>query len=65
MAIIGAISIGIYHALWVFSIVLNGAAIAVVMIYTFPTFVTLGAWLLFGERIRWPQVLALAIALLG
>src|SRR6266511_2069714 len=65
MAIIGAISIGIYHALWVFSIVLNGAAIAVVMIYTFPTFVTLGAWLLFGERIRWPQVLALALALLG
>jgi drug/metabolite transporter (DMT)-like permease len=45
--------------------VLNGAAIAVVMIYTFPTFVTLGAWLLFGERIRWSQLLALAIALLG
>jgi drug/metabolite transporter, DME family len=65
MAIIGAISIGIYHALWVFSIVLNGAAIAVVMIYTFPTFVTLGAWLLFGERIRWSQLLALTIALLG
>jgi DME family drug/metabolite transporter len=65
MAIVGAISIGVYHALWVFSIVLNGAAIAVVMIYTFPAFVTLGAWLLFGERIRWPQVLALAIALLG
>ena len=65
MAIIGAISIGIYHSLWVFSIVLNGASIAVVMIYTFPTFVTLGAWLLFGERIRWPQVLALGLALLG
>lgn len=65
MAIVGAISIGFYHALWVLSIVLNGAAVAVVMIYTFPTFVTLGAWLVFGERIRWPQVLALAIALLG
>src|SRR5689334_17854408 len=65
MAIVGAISIGFYHALWVLSIVLNGAAVAVVMIYTFPTFVTLGAWLLFGERIRWPQVLALAIALFG
>src|SRR5215212_1746094 len=25
MAIVGAISIGIYHSLWVFSIVLNGA----------------------------------------
>ncbi len=65
LAIVGAISIGVYHALWVLSILLNGASVAVVMIYTFPTFVTLGAWLFFGERIRWPQVLALAIALLG
>ncbi|MFN8476739.1 MAG: hypothetical protein U0074_02790 [Kouleothrix sp.] len=31
-------SIGVYHALWVLSILLNGASIAVVMIYTFPTF---------------------------
>ena len=27
MAIVGAISIGLYHALWVLSIVLNGAAV--------------------------------------
>ena len=55
LALVGAISIGIYHALWVFSVALNGAAVAVVLIYTFPTFVTIGAWLLFRERIRWPQ----------
>jgi drug/metabolite transporter (DMT)-like permease len=65
LALVGAISIGIYHALWVFSVALNGAAVAVVLIYTFPTFVTIGAWLLFGERIRWPQVAALALSLLG
>ena len=65
LALVGAISIGIYHALWVFSVALNGAAVAIVLIYTFPTFVTLGAWLLFGERIRWPQIAALALALLG
>lgn len=65
LALVGAISIGIYHALWVFSVALNGAAVAVVLIYTFPTFVTIGAWLLFGERIRWPQIAALALALLG
>ncbi|KPV49628.1 hypothetical protein SE17_31540, partial [Kouleothrix aurantiaca] len=58
LAAVGAISIGVYHALWVLSILLNGASVAVVMIYTFPTFVTLGAWLFFGERIRWPLVLA-------
>lgn len=64
-AIVGAISIGLYHALWVTSVALNGAAVAVVLIYTFPVFVTLGAWLLFGERIGWPQLMALALALLG
>src|SRR5262245_38469460 len=61
LGLIGVISIGIYHALWVFSVALNGAAVAVVLIYTFPTFVTIGAWLLFGERIRWPQIAALAL----
>jgi drug/metabolite transporter (DMT)-like permease len=61
----GAISIGLYHALWVMSVALNGAAVAVVLIYTFPMFVTLGAWLLFDERIRWPQILALTLALAG
>src|SRR5690349_6681452 len=29
-AVIGAISIGFYHALWVLSIALNGAAVAIV-----------------------------------
>lgn len=65
LALVGAIAIGLYHGLWVFSIVLNGAAIAVVMVYTFPIFVTLGARLVFGEQIRWPQVVALSIALVG
>ncbi len=61
----GAISIGLYHALWVYSIQLNGAAVAIVLIYTFPTFVTLGSWLFFRERIGWQQVLALAVSLVG
>jgi drug/metabolite transporter (DMT)-like permease len=65
LALTGAISVGLYHALWVFSIVLNGAALAVVLIYTYPTFVTLGAWLLFGERITRRQLFALALAFVG
>src|SRR6266508_5397235 len=65
LALVGAISIGIYHALWVFSVALNGAAVAVVLIYTFPTFVTIGAWLMFREPIRRPQIAALALALIG
>jgi len=64
-ALTGVVSIGLYHALWVYSIALNGAAVAIVLIYTFPTFVTLGAWLFFRERITWPQAAALALSLAG
>lgn len=64
-ALAGAISIGVYHALWVLSIALNGAAVAIVLIYTFPGFVTLGAWLLFREPVRRSQIGALLVALLG
>lgn len=64
-ALTGAVSIGLYHALWVYSIALNGAAVAIVLIYTFPTFVTLGARLLFRERLSGPHIAALALSLAG
>lgn len=64
-AAIGALSVGVYHALWVFSIGLNGAAVATVLIYTYPIFVMLGAWLLFHETISRKQVAALVVALIG
>lgn len=64
-ALTGMISIGLYHALYVLSIALNGVAIATVLIYTYPAFVTLGARVFFRERLRWSQVAALVLALLG
>jgi drug/metabolite transporter (DMT)-like permease len=64
-ALTGMISVGLYHALWVTSIAMNGAAVATVLIYTFPAFVTLGARLFFHEPLRRPQIAALALALLG
>lgn len=65
LALTGTISVGIYHALWVWSIMLNGAALAIVLIYTYPTFVTLGAWLFFKERISRQQVVALMLSFIG
>ncbi|MEN9936459.1 MAG: hypothetical protein RLZZ387_3038 [Chloroflexota bacterium] len=64
-ALTGVISIGIYHALWLWSVALNGAAVAVVLIYLYPTFVTVGAWLLYREPVGRSHVAALALALLG
>jgi drug/metabolite transporter (DMT)-like permease len=64
-AAIGVVSVGVYHALFVTSIALNGAALGIVLIYLYPAFVTLGAWLLFKEPIGPAQVAALALALVG
>lgn len=65
LALTGVISIGIYHALWLWSVALNGAAVAVVLIYTYPAFVALGARLLFHEPITKVHLAALVLALAG
>ena len=65
LALTGIVAIGIYHALWVWSIALNGAAVAVVLIYLFPTFVSVGGWLLYRDPLRWPQIIALGLSLVG
>ena len=64
-ALTGAISVGLYHAIFVSSIALNGAALAVVLIYLYPTFVTLGAAIFFKERISAMHIVALGLALIG
>lgn len=63
--VMGAISIGVYHALFVLSVALNGAALAIVLIYLYPAFVTLGARIFFNERLRAVQVVALLLAVAG
>jgi drug/metabolite transporter, DME family len=62
---VGAVSVGLYHALFVTSIALNGAAMGIVLIYLFPAFVTLGARLLFKEPIGPTQLVALLLAIVG
>ncbi|HEY0602460.1 MAG TPA: DMT family transporter [Herpetosiphonaceae bacterium] len=65
LAIVGALFIGLYHALWVFSVSLNGSALAVVLIYLFPAFTIVGAWLLWRERPTRSAILGLALAFVG
>ncbi len=64
-ALIGATSIAVFHILWIYSVQLNGAAIAVVLLNTNPSFVTLGTRLFFRERITKHQVAALFLAFIG
>ena len=65
LGLAGIVSIGLYHALWVWSVFLNGAAIAVVLIYLYPAFVTLGGWLIYKERITPLQFASLILSLAG
>jgi drug/metabolite transporter (DMT)-like permease len=50
---------------WIYSVQLNGAAVAVVLLNINPSFVTLGSRLFFGERISRYQVIALVLAFIG
>lgn len=61
----GVLSIGLYHIIWVYSIAYNGTAVALVLIYLYPTLVTIGAWLFLKEHITALHVIALFIALVG
>lgn len=65
LAIAGALFIGAYHALWVFSIAYNGPAVAVVLVYTFPAWATIGAWLLWREQPTTGAIVGLALAFVG
>ena len=65
LALAGVIGIGIYQAIFVYSIALNGAAVGIVLVYVFPVFVTLGSWLFFREPLGLNQIIALVISVLG
>jgi drug/metabolite transporter (DMT)-like permease len=65
LLISGAVSIGLYHVLWVYSVRMNGPAVAVVLVYTYNAFTALGARLVFKEPMRRAQTLALVISLVG
>jgi len=62
---LGVISVGTFHALWVFSVDLNGVAPAHVFNYTAPAFVVLLSWLLWREPITLHKVGAVLLTFAG
>ena len=61
----GFFGVAISHALWVYSVAFNGAAVATVLVYTSPAFVVIAARWLFHEPITRLKVLAIALSLVG
>jgi drug/metabolite transporter, DME family len=65
VAVMGAISIGIFHVSWVMAVTMIPVAVATVLNYTAPAFVVLFAWLVWRETPTRRQTTALVLALAG
>lgn len=61
----GAIGIAFFYAVYVYAVQLTGVAVAVVLMYTAPAWVTLIAWWRLGEGMDRSRVLALVLAFAG
>lgn len=61
----GSISIGIFHIFWNKAVVMIGASLATVVQCNAPIFVTIMAWILFGEKITPRKIIAVILAAAG
>jgi drug/metabolite transporter, DME family len=62
---LGVISVGIFHVLWVYAVMLIGVAPSHVFNYTAPAFVVLLSWLLWREPITLQKMGAVVLAYAG
>jgi drug/metabolite transporter (DMT)-like permease len=65
LAALGALSIAVFHTLWNLAILNLGYAVATVLLYSMPAFVTLMAWLLWREPLTRTKVLAILLTYAG
>ncbi len=63
--IIYGIELGIYNALWTYSVILNGAAVGTVLAYSSPAFTALLSRWLLHESLTWRKGLAVVLSLAG
>ena len=64
-ALFGLVGIAVFYILYVYAVHLAGMAMAVVLMYTAPAWVTLIAWRFFGEGLDKPKLIALVLAFGG
>lgn len=65
LALMGSLSIGLFHVLWNTSILTNGVAMATVLQSNAPLVVTVVAWILWREPLTWRKIAAILLALVG
>ncbi len=65
LALMGVISIGLFHVIWNMSVLLNGTAVATVLQYNAPFFVAIAAWFLWREPLTGRKISAIVLAFAG
>jgi len=63
--ILYGIELAFFNAIWIWSVRLNGAAVAIVLAYSSPAFTTLLSHWLLKETLTWQKGLALALSMFG
>lgn len=57
--------LSLFNAMWTVSVVLNGAAVSTVLVYSSAAFTAVIAWRIFGERLTPTRVVAILLSLSG
>lgn len=63
--ILYGIILSLFNANWTISVVLNGAAVSTVLVYSSAAFTALIAWPLFGEKLTSTRIIAILFSLVG
>jgi drug/metabolite transporter (DMT)-like permease len=63
--VIYGLILAFFNSMWTFSVALNGAAVATVLVYCSAGFTALLGWWLLKERLDWAKLLAVAFCLGG
>jgi drug/metabolite transporter (DMT)-like permease len=65
LALMGGVGIGIFHALWNISVLINGIAVGTMLQYNEAIIITIAAVYFFHESMHWRKLLAIAGSLIG
>lgn len=65
LAALGAFSIGMFHIMWNYTVLVNGVSIATIIQCNAPIFVTFMSFMVFSEPLNWQKILALVFSVIG
>jgi drug/metabolite transporter (DMT)-like permease len=65
LALMGGIGIGLFHAIWNYSVIINGMSVATMLQYNEAVIISIAAVFFFKERMHWRKVVAIIGSLIG